>query len=211
METQELERVIAPKDNIYNSYREELNKIENPLYKEEINFFLTNHIERLRSLIGHSRKIFEFLKIIALSYGDLIENSIYNSITSSTIRITSINNSRSYEYPIGEVKIAPVNFLGYKSSRAPYCCGWTEYGEFNFKEYRKEDKELVFNLIIDLIRLSANECRSTHSGAVGMINYFVGTDFTRILENRDDLNFIKQFKNPKTNATLKCFIFDTLI
>jgi hypothetical protein len=98
------------------------------------------------------------------------------------------------------------NKLLTNSNILPKCCGITEFGDFVINE---ENKEKI-NIFLDIIKLRCHTNPKIY-GAYSIINYFVNTEFTKILEKRDDLTFIKEFKNPKTGATLKTFIFDNNI
>ncbi len=197
------------------SYNEELKKINNPLADKDLSYFLENHenrIQELKESKTSEEDIFNFLVILTN-----IEQDKRYSI--KDLPFSGSLNTRTYRSSYTQLVI-PSGFSSptraymflYAASILPYCCGVTEFGNFNFYNYTKVDRNLVFNLVIDLIRLSANNNRiGSGSGAVGLINYFVHLPFGDVLKKRDDLTFIKEFTNPKTTQTLKMYIFNTKI
>lgn len=194
-----------------------LRVLESKFLDVPIDYFKTNALKRIKQLRRSNKnsinEIFKYLLVLAFVEADMeisrdsiraFQDDRYRSNNSDTR--SSIKLSRQ-----GLFGIVNYYFYSYLSSRLPYCCGVTEYGQFGFEKIIKVDQDLVYNLVLDLIKLSANGCRTSHSGAVGIINYFIDTPFMNILESRDDLEFVKEFKNPKTNHTLKMFTFNTKI
>lgn len=194
---------------------EYLRRQNNIFADKDVGYFKTNHLKRLKTFKKDKideNQIFEYLQILASIEQDnsleklteikTVQQSYYRTNGSGiTIKINSPMSVYQFK----------MNYYTYVASRLPYCCGVTEYGNFNFINYERTDSTLALNLMLDLIRLSADRNRKNFSGAVGLINYFIGTPFGDVLNNRDDINLVKEFRNPKTSATLRLFTFDTKI
>lgn len=204
-------------DKEINPYRTQLKEKENPFADKNLSYFLTDHNKRISQLGKTVKKteesityIDQFLEILSQTqqgneevdlskmYNKNLTNYRTGSRSVSMFFNTVWGVSRRYLYQYG-------------SQRLPHCCGVCEYGGFVFDTFTKVEEELVYNLMLDLIRLTANIERRQHSGAIGIINYFVGLPFMKVLNQRDDLSFTREFKNPKTGATLRMFIFNTKI
>lgn len=192
----------------------ETNKEEsNDLLKLDPKYFLENATNRLKKLkrAGVKKsidKIVKYLMILALTEQNK-EGATIKDFNSTNF--SNRSNSSFIKLMIGNDRFFNEYFYIYQANRMPFCCGVTEYGNFSFREIKLVDKDLVFNLILDLIRLSASNKRALFSGALGVINYFINTPFMKVIENRDDLRFVEQFTNPKTSHKLKMFIFNTKI
>lgn len=187
---------------------------ENNLLGLDPTYFMSNaskRISKLKKDKNSIENIFEYLKILAtteqndneFTVDKFTRNTAVNESARNFVKINKVTNVLNWN--------PGIYFYIYQANRLPYCCGVTEYGNFQFTEYKLVDQNLVYNLIIDLIRLSANNERRQFSGAVGIINYFINTPFMNILESRDDLRIVEEFTNPKTNHKLKMFIFNTKI
>lgn len=98
------------------------------------------------------------------------------------------------------------SYLKTRSKIMPYCCGITEFGDFVINT----KCEKTINIFLDIIRLRCHLYPKVY-GAYSIINYYVDTLFDDILNKRDDLTFVKKFKNPKTKAILNTYVFDNKI
>jgi hypothetical protein len=205
---------VVKEEVIYKDIKE----IDNPIIQIDSSYFLSKHKTRLRKLgktvadtTINSNHIWQYLQALSCIEQDdtLNDFSKMDNYLRSRIADTGacINMLKTSKYSVEPYMIA---FLKYSAKRLPFCCGVTEYGDFGFPDL-KMNKELFYNLLIDLIRLKAASRRQSFSGAVGIINYFINTDFMKVLEKRDDLFEVTFFTNPKTSAKLKMFKFDTKI
>ena len=225
IELEEIGKVVEVEEESNNPYSKELSVKKNSLAGKDLNYFLTNHSKRLKvykkTPLGSIQEVLDFLEVLTLKEQDeTIEDSAkplygFNRIN---LRREGSDAQLMIKSPWGTV--SKTYFYRFQSRILPFCCGVCEYGQFTFSKFTKVEDQLVYNLIIDLIRLMAHNNRTTHSGAVGMINTMVevtdekestNTEFILALEQRDDLTFVKQFTNPKTRHTLKMFVFDTQI
>lgn len=219
VEVEVTKEVVTSEYITINNYKQFLKELGNRFADCEDDFFLKDHIKRLKGLgsprinLGNTLKsLVEYLGVIGMIEWKIDKNE-WNSIKdflsikmgSINCRINKVNNLVN--------KWAPVRFyFSMNVTTLPYCCGICEYGNFSFNEGTITDLDKVkYNLIIDLIRIHSSLNRRELTGAYNIINYFVGSKFNKALEEREDLTFIKEFTNPKTNKTLKTFIFNTTI
>lgn len=203
-----------------NPYSKELGEVANLLAFRSLNYFYSNHKKRVLELskiktttnsLSGIDLIQQFLKILVNieQEKDVDTSKLFNPVpTNFSLRGTQLN---LYTTKYGAGSVVTERLFNYTSQTLPYCCGVCEYGGFSYIKPSKVEIKLVHNLILDLIKLTADRDRKDHTGAVGLINYFIDTDFMETLLNRDDLELVKAFQNPKTGKKLNMFLFDTKI
>lgn len=221
LEVETTQEVVKSEYITVDNYKQFLKELGNRFADCKDDFFLKNHTRRLKGLgsprinLGNTIKsLVEYLSVIGMVECKIDKNE-WNRVKDCTVvRVNNINcKLNNLNSILG--KWTPVySYFSVNVTMLPYCCGVCEYGNFSFAEGGKgiyDLDKIKYNLIMDLIRIHASLNKKEVTGAYNIINYFVGTKFTKALEERDDLTFIKEFTNPKTNKTLKTFIFNTTI
>lgn len=182
-----------------NKYSARLSEIKNYFADKTTDWLTTNHSDRVKELAKVQN----------------IRDYIYDFI----LRILDVPHSNlNYKGPSGRLRIKEqvqtfndrAKLVAVQKQDLPFCCGIQEWGNFLFNNI-EDNNPILYNLIIDWMRLESNLLMDNDMGAYSIVNYFIDTLFMDILEKRDDLTFIKEFTNPKTKATLKTFIFDNKI
>lgn len=182
-----------------NKYSARLSEIKNYFADKTTDWLTTNHGNRVKELAKVQN----------------IRDYIYDFI----LLILDIKHSNlNYKGPGGRLKIkekvqtygAEAKLVELQRQDLPFCCGIQEWGNFLFNNI-EDNNPILYNLVIDWMRLESNLVLDNDMGAYSIVNYFTITPFASILEKRDDLTFIKEFTNPKTKATLQTFIFDNKI
>src|SRR5882757_7193198 len=138
-----------------------------------IDWLTTRHYSRIQQLHKYSVKpssIILFLKVIRDNMDKDIEIPLEMREFISPSNVTIKHRNRK-------------QFFDYSGSSFPFCCGIYEYGDFVFDiQNFGKDCLLVYNLIIDYLRLNSYYNQEDYTGAYSMINYFIDTKFTAILE-----------------------------
>lgn len=213
------EEIVAITPIIESNYKDFLKELNNPLVDLDYTYLTTNHLERLKFYISGYPfhiildNIYQYLIVIGIIEWRKSKEQ-WKDIKSHNLKIYEGSFYCKFLSDYDSFNVSYYYNVSFRATRLPYCCGVSEYGEFIFNALESISKELSilkYNLFIDLIRLHSMYYRKEMSGAYSMINYFVETEFDKVLSLREDITFIKKFTNPKTKTTLNTYIFDSQV